>query len=379
MQLLDQNFYIYGAGIFGKALAQILIEQNLRPISFLDRSPRTLSFKDIPIRKFEQTINRSDPAEFKSFCEISIDAPVLVTVLGYANVEEEIEKFGFRNIISTFDVMRMFPSAVSHLNQCGFLWMKSPSSTQYNDDATVKFSSLLSDEKSISTLDKLISFRKSPCVENYPHPEDYEMYFPPDIPKLYDYETIKLLDVGSFDGDSLAGFYSRWPIKLTSYIGIEISQVNIDAFWKRIKDLQVSFNNLSIIKGAVGVPIGSKLVIEGQNSATCVKLLGVDDVCDSSELVNSYNLGLIAADMGCNILKMDIEGADFDALNQALGFISHNQPTLALSVYHHPEDLWRMALAVEKTIPGQYNWYLRQEGHWGLETICYGVPKSLNN
>lgn len=364
MQLQNQQFYIYGAGIFGKALADTLLAAGLKPTAFLDRAPKTVAYRDIPIQQFEKTVSQTK-------------FPVLVTVLGYPGTETSIREAGFLQIYNAIEVMSFFPAAVATLNQCGFLWMQAPASLQYNDIACSTFLTLLADDHSKRTFKQICNFRQYPSAEHYPQPETYEMYFPPEIPRLYDYPLIRLLDVGAFDGDSLAGFYRRWPDRLTAYTGIEISTQNIEAFWQRVEGLGMSAEIIKLIKGAVGVPTGQQLMIEENKSATRIKLLSQDEYCPAAQLVDSYDLGVIAADMDCNVLKMDIEGADSAALIQALPYIIRHTPTLALSVYHQPEDLWQMALSVEQAYPGKYLWYLRQEGHWGLETICYGVPISI--
>lgn len=364
MQLQNQQFYIYGAGIFGKALADTFLAAGLKPTAFLDRAPKTAAYRDIPIQQFEKAVS---PTNF----------PVLVTVLGYPGTETSILEAGFLQVYNAIEVMSLFPAAVAALNQCGFLWMQAPASLQYNDKACSTFSALLADEHSKYTFKQICNFRQYPSAEHYPQPETYEMYFPPEIPRLYDYPLLRLLDVGAFDGDSLAGFYRRWPDRLAAYTGIEISTQNIAAFWQRIERLGMSSERIKLIKGAVGVPTGRQLMIEENKSATRIKLLSQDEDCPAAQLVDSYDLGVIAAEMDCNVLKMDIEGADSAALLQALPYIIRHTPTLALSVYHQPEDLWQMALSVEQACPGKYLWYLRQEGHWGLETICYGVPMSI--
>lgn len=361
MHLQNQQFYIYGAGIFGKALADTFLAQELLPAAFLDRAPKAAEYREIPIEML-QTV------------QMQPNWPVFVTVLGYPEIESQLRQHGFKDVFAAIDVMAMFPTAVAALNQCGFLWMQSPSSVQYDPIACPAFLALLSDQTSRDTFNQICNFRRFPSAKHYPQPECYEMYFPSDLPALYAYPQIRLLDVGAFDGDSLAGFYRRWPDKLESYTGIEISPQNIAAFWQRVDSLGLETERVQLIKGAVGVPAGQQLVIEENKSATRIRLLLPDEACPTELLVESYDLGVIAADMGCNVLKMDIEGADFAALKQALPYIVKSRPTLALSVYHRPEDLWQMALTVEAQCPGQYQWYLRQEGHWGLETICYAVP-----
>jgi len=361
MQLESQQFYVYGAGIYGKALVDTLLEQGRVPKAILDRSPKAGSYKDVPIIQFTSLMSADE-------------RPVLLTVLGYSSVEADVKAAGYTTVIDALTVMALVPDSVAALNQCGFLWMQSPAALQYDVDACPAFYRLLADERSRQTFVQLCNFRQFPSANFYPEPETYEMYFPQDIAGLYDYPEIRLLDVGAFDGDTLAGFYRRWPQRMASYTGLEISSANISALWQRVQRMGLEPERVNVIKGAVGVQTGVQLAIEENKSATRIRIVADGESVDPTELVSCMDLGEIAAQQQCNVLKMDIEGADYMALKQAIPYIKAQCPTLALSVYHRPQDLWQMPLLVESACPGRYRWFIRQEGHWGLETICYGVP-----
>ena len=38
---------------------------------------------------------------------------------------------------------------------------------------------------------------------------------------------------------------------------------------------------------------------------------------------------------------------------------------------------WRIPLFINRIAPDKYHLYLRQEGHWGLETILYAIPRDV--
>lgn len=79
-----------------------------------------------------------------------------------------------------------------------------------------------------------------------------------------------------------------------------------------------------------------------------------------------------------SFIKMDIEGAEYDAIRGAYKTIKKMTPILAISVYHLTEDLFRIALEVEKISPDTYDYYLRHYSPTMIETVLYAVPKTHN-
>lgn len=71
-------------------------------------------------------------------------------------------------------------------------------------------------------------------------------------------------------------------------------------------------------------------------------------------------------------IKLDIEGAEKEALEGAAGIIRRDKPRLAVCVYHKPEDI----LAIPGTILGireDYRFYLRQYSIGFAETVLYAL------
>jgi FkbM family methyltransferase len=73
-------------------------------------------------------------------------------------------------------------------------------------------------------------------------------------------------------------------------------------------------------------------------------------------------------------IKMDVEGAEDAALAGAEPLIREAKPLLAVSVYHRPEDLWKIPSDLQTMNPG-YRLFLRTLGHDGMDVICYAVPQ----
>lgn len=71
-------------------------------------------------------------------------------------------------------------------------------------------------------------------------------------------------------------------------------------------------------------------------------------------------------------IKLDIEGAELEALRGAAETIRRNRPKLAVCVYHKPGDLFKIPLFIKSLVP-EYRLYLRQHQPVACETVLYAV------
>lgn len=74
-------------------------------------------------------------------------------------------------------------------------------------------------------------------------------------------------------------------------------------------------------------------------------------------------------------IKMDIEGAELDALHGAEQTIKTLKPKLAICLYHRNEDMWQIPLYIHKLVP-DYQLFCRENNH-GFEFVMYAaVPNN---
>lgn len=71
-------------------------------------------------------------------------------------------------------------------------------------------------------------------------------------------------------------------------------------------------------------------------------------------------------------IKMDIEGAEWDALHGAEKVIRKNRPILTICIYHSDEDMIRIAEWVHETVP-KYKLYVRHHTRRDHETVLYAT------
>ena len=80
----------------------------------------------------------------------------------------------------------------------------------------------------------------------------------------------------------------------------------------------------------------------------------------------------ILASERATFIKMDIEGAELDALKGASYTISKHLPTLAISAYHKFEDLFTLPQFIYELNPN-YKFYLRRHSHLTHELVLYAI------
>jgi hypothetical protein len=75
-----------------------------------------------------------------------------------------------------------------------------------------------------------------------------------------------------------------------------------------------------------------------------------------------------------DFIKMDIEGAEMQALRGAEESIRRFRPKMAITVYHSLEDFWEIPKWIAQLGLG-YRFYLRHFTIHQEETVLFGVAK----
>ncbi len=98
-------------------------------------------------------------------------------------------------------------------------------------------------------------------------------------------------------------------------------------------------------------------------------------VCSSgSSVVQAIDIDTIVGDEHVTFIKMDIEGAELQALQGARNTILKNKPTLAICVYHKVWDFIDIPLYIISLNPG-YRFYLMHYSSMCTETVLYAAAE----
>lgn len=94
--------------------------------------------------------------------------------------------------------------------------------------------------------------------------------------------------------------------------------------------------------------------------------------CSGKSKIDVVALDEVLFDKTITFIKMDIEGAELNALNGAANIIKRNRPKLAISIYHNPNHMIDIPLYLKTLIP-DYNLYIRHYSIYPQETILYAI------
>jgi FkbM family methyltransferase len=77
-----------------------------------------------------------------------------------------------------------------------------------------------------------------------------------------------------------------------------------------------------------------------------------------------------------DLIKLDLEGGDAEALAGAVNTITNHRPQIAASIYHYVNDFWRIPELLMR-ICDDYHFYLGAYSRERWETILYAIPREI--
>ena len=224
--------------------------------------------------------------------------------------------------------------------------------------------SIWSDDVSRELYESIIEFRMTGDYSILPKPDLTHQYFPQDIPAWK--TPLRFVDCGAFDGDTLSNF-QRANIPIEALSAFEPDENNFRKLAQFVQANQKYFPQTNLYPCGVfsstkklsfnsGVGEASVTTVVGDAVVQCVAL---------DETIPTFTPTLI---------KMDIEGAEPDALLGARNLIADSRPGLAISIYHRPEHLWQIPLLVKDLVKGEYQYFLRAHGFNDFDIVLYAIP-----
>jgi FkbM family methyltransferase len=173
-------------------------------------------------------------------------------------------------------------------------------------------------------------------------------------------------DAGAFTGDTLHAFEHASAGTYAGYVAFEPDPGNFQV----LSDATRLNPRIRVVHAAVASSTGkvaflnsdaadSRLRCEGEQGGISVPAVSLDQHFETATPPT--------------LIKMDIEGAEADALAGAATLIARHSPVLAVSAYHYPSDLWTIPLLLHRLAPDS-EILLRHYTHEIDDTVCYAVP-----
>ncbi len=340
---------IVGAAPEGQRLARICAAQNIKIDAIVDDDPakKGLMIAGMPV------------APVQSLSELPKSTPIVIASHRVLGVAQRLRGAGFTTVVP-FAMLQVlagdaFPPHMFYEDLLDDLWAHRTEYQTLNDR--------LADDRSRQVLDAVIGFRRTldPSVLQ-PVVTANDFYAPEGLFEFADDEVY--VDGGSYDGDSIRSFIDRTHGQFADIYAFEPDPVTFAKLKANFRDeprvhpIHAGlYSHGGSLKFRDDASRGAIFAADGEIEMPVTK---IDDVL---------------SDRRVTYIKMNIEGAEIDALQGGRKAIGRWRPRLALSVYHRASDLWRIPQLVLELSP-DYELYLRQHDGGIIETVLYALPSS---
>jgi FkbM family methyltransferase len=208
--------------------------------------------------------------------------------------------------------------------------------------------------------------KRSPNLFSNPRYDENHFYFFSEFFPLKNHEVFA--NVGALVGDCAIEFVKACKQKGYQYKDI----INFEPDPDNFKKLSENMNHIANVKC---LPYGlwssrDRLRFSNPNQSD-VGTPGWLDKNGSLE-VEVDSLDHLLPDTEITFIKMDVEGAEIEALRGAANTIRKNTPKLAISVYHNRDDIFEIPLFIHQLHPG-YRFYLRHHSTTFSETVLFAI------
>ena len=210
-----------------------------------------------------------------------------------------------------------------------------------------------------------MEFRLTGDVSKLPEPDIVNPYHPADLPAWK--TPLRFVDCGAFDGDTLRDFIKS-GISIQSVAAFEPDLTNFSKLSRFVSQNKKALQEADLFPCGVYSSTRQLSFETGQGMASNIS-------SDGTNVIQCVALDDAIPTFAPNLIKMDIEGAEYDALLGARHLISEHTPGIAASLYHRPEHLWQLPMLVESIAPGKYNFHMRSHAMNDFELVLYALPK----
>ena len=199
-----------------------------------------------------------------------------------------------------------------------------------------------------------------------PAPEPRRIYFDPALCRLPD--DCVLADVGAYAGDTLDVFLMWQGRRFGRVLAFEpdpLSFARLEAYRARLP-ADVSAR-ITCTNAALGAAAGTLRLTPTGTPGT---------MADAAGEVEVECLTLDAALDGGRVdyLKIDVEGFEPQVLAGAEASIMRCRPSIGLSIYHAPADIFALPAWVMGRVR-DYSFHCRAHDHDGIDFVFYAIPR----
>lgn len=351
------GFWLFGSGTFARDVAVLCREKGLNLLGVLDHSEATfVNFREMDVltAPLTESLELSSAPIYLAICNPYADIRRLETLI--------------HGVLSGADVR-------SPVSLCRFLassginiqnyWLTTDFEIYQDSESEIsEFEGILGDDQSRRLFREIIAYRSNGLISELPSESPLtDQYLPSGL------ETppaqLRMIELGSCGGENLFSFIENRRIIEQSF-----------AFEPDLKNFQKLVHQIEIL----GLTDLIALPLAAWDSTRQLRFSGEGGTNSSINPTGDTVVQAIALDdfvptgLRINYIKMDIEGAEPNALRGSFKTILKNLPHMAVCVYHTPEQLWEIGLWINSNFPSKFRFYLRTHAQQTFETVLYCIP-----
>jgi len=353
----DRPVVLHGAGGVGRSVLAALRADGIEPLCFSDggAQPGAAPVDGVAVLPMAEAVARH-----------GAETVFVVTILNprfpYAEVRDALTAAGAATVCSWILVGWAHPEGL-----LPHYAVDLPHRVLEEADAVRAAYALLDDDVSREQFRAQLAWRLTADFEVLgEHLPTSEQYFSPDVLTLNAQDVF--VDCGAYDGDTVASLLEHRPEGVRQIVALEPDPENLAALEARLATLTPELRDrVVVLPWAAGAHRGTaRWSLPGTSSAGFagdgeleVQVAPLDELLERA-IVPTY-------------VKMDIEGAEPDALRGAQTTVTTHRPTLAICVYHAQDHLWSLPLAVAALVD-DYRFVLRRYLTDCWEVVLYAIP-----
>ena len=187
-----------------------------------------------------------------------------------------------------------------------------------------------------------------------------------------------------FDLDVIPNCDNQVFVDVGAYIGdTTLDYIKIYNNYKKIYCYEITNYTMAILKNNLGEYkniVYKNKAVSCENSILYLKNSLVNSSANQVDNNGEIEIETVSLDNDIlekiDMIKMDIEGSEYNALIGAKNHIINDNPILLISVYHNNEDLWKLPKLIYE-YNNNYNFYLRYYGNniFPTEIVLFAIPK----
>lgn len=345
----SQPVWIFGTGQFGRDLCSALEKVGHQVEGFVQTQPSVPKVMGRPVLDWPQ------------WATAHAAAPLCIGIFNRSMPVDQLEalgrEHGAENIFLPWDLYHLIKP------QMGWrFWLSEPDRVLDQTDAIGAAIDIMHDEVSQRCILDIATFRLglNTAYGSFQHAEN--QYFNPLTLSDLEGQALRYVDGGAYNGDTYLELCSMAEVK-TAYL-FEPDSSNFAQLTPHVAQTR---------RHAQCLPLGlsdSHRILSfnaGGGEGASISETGLAHIAVAA-------LDDVLAGHTVDFIKLDVEGAELQALQGARKLIQRSRPVLALSLYHCPQDLWELPLAVAELCE-DYRFHVRQHYFNSFDSVLYAVPR----